>query len=176
MELSKIYIPDEILKCVIINLNPEMVVIMSFVSTRMKTVITRHFPQVRCSQFSLFRYGVKNNYQTMIVWAIGVERFTPKDRGTHPNGIDVEKYLDELKPLNVMDSRFDTKYLEFDVCNIIYDVASIHGHLHVIKWLYKNSTIIEDCVLVNATTYGHLDIIKSCHNAWSLEYNKMVGK
>jgi hypothetical protein len=154
MEVSQIYIPDDILKCITINLNPETLVIMTFVSTRMKKFIIRHFPQVRCSQFSLFRYGIKNNYRTMIVWAIGIERYTLKENWTLD--INMKKYLDELDELY----RYDTKYLEYKVCKIIYHVASILGHLHVIKWLYKNNTIIEDYVLVNSTTYGHLDIIK----------------
>jgi hypothetical protein len=96
---------------------------MSFVSIEMKIFIVEHFPQVGCSQFSLLCYGIKNNYPTMMTWAIGIERFALNNKETGPNGINVEKYLDVLNP------KYDTKYPEWYLRINICEVAATHGHL-----------------------------------------------
>jgi hypothetical protein len=159
--------PTEILLHLILHIDHEAIVIMSFVSTGMNIFITDHFPSVICSQFNLCHYGAYHNSTTIIEWAIGIGRFATNDI---TKIAIIQKYLDEL------DNIRDNKYLWcWHVC--ICNVAAANGHLEIIKWFHVNGGTIASTVLHTAALHRNVKIfIMSTDIDFNIKYYLRYGE
>lgn len=150
-------VPHEIIHYILQHLDNEIILVVSFVSSRIRALIEKIFPLIICLRVAWLRYSATHGFIHLMKWSNRID--------THLNDQDtmeliIRQYLIQDKPI--------IKGLPFRVMRFAMLVhAAKKGHLEAIKWIHNNggdwTSIDWSDVLYWTIENEHLHVLQWIH-------------